>query len=228
MVIGNDEQTTMRSRLETKSRLSRRSVLRAAAIASASAIAAPYVRDGRAAGALTLGVWDHWVPGANNALTALCDEWGAKNNIEVRIDYITGQGEKDKLTAAAEAQAGTGHDIMSHRDWSVRIHAESLEPLDDVVGELIKQFGPISPVAEYLGKIKGIWRGVPATRGTQVKPCCSRLSLYKEHAGIDLRATTRSGARMVSEIGWMSNGSYGNAITAPLSTLVGRPPATIV
>jgi hypothetical protein len=178
----------MRSRLETKSRLSRRSVLRAAAIASASAIAAPYVRDGRAAGALTLGVWDHWVPGANNALTALCDEWGAKNNIEVRIDYITGQGEKDKLTAAAEAQAGTGHDIMSHRDWNVRIHAESLEPLDDVVGELIKQFGPISPVAEYLGKIKGTWRGVPATRGTQVKPCCSRLSLYKEHAGIDLRA----------------------------------------
>src|ERR1700751_3110695 len=130
----------MHSRSKTESRFSRRSVLRAAALGSVSAIAAPHVRDARAAGSLTLGVWDHWVPGANNALTALCDEWGAKNNVEVRIDYITGQGEKDKLTAAAEAQAGTGHDIMSHRDWSVRIHAESLEPLDDVVGELIKQF----------------------------------------------------------------------------------------
>src|SRR6185312_5769719 len=42
-------------------------------------------------------------------------------------------------------------------------------------------------VFEYLGKIKGIWRAVPATRLTVVKPCCSRLDLYKEHAGIDLR-----------------------------------------
>ena len=66
--------------------------------------------------------WDHWVPGANNTLTKLCNEWGAKNNVEVKIDYITSQGEKDKLTAAAEAQAGTGHDIMSHRDWNIRIH----------------------------------------------------------------------------------------------------------
>jgi hypothetical protein len=132
-------------------------------------------------------VWDHWVPGANNALTALCSEWGAKSGVEVRIDYITGQGEKDKLTAAAEAQAGAGHDIMSHRDWNIRIHADALEPLDDVVGELIKQYGPANQVAEYLGKIKGAWRGIPATRGSQVKPCCSHLDLYKEHAGIDLR-----------------------------------------
>ena len=165
----------MRSRSGTRSGLSRRSVLRAAAIGSVSAIAAPHVRGGRAAGILTLGVWDHWVPGANNALTALCSEWGAKNSVEVRIDYITGQGEKDKLTAAAEAQAGAGHDIMSHRDWNIRIHADALEPLDDVVGELIKQYGPANHVAEYLGKIKGAWRGIPATRGNQVKPCFSRL-----------------------------------------------------
>ena len=177
----------MHSRSGTRSGLSRRSVLRAAAVGSVSAIAAPHVRGGRAAGILTLGVWDHWVPGANNALTALCSEWGAKNSVEVRIDYITGQGEKDKLTAAAEAQAGAGHDIMSHRDWNIRIHADALEPLDDVVGELIKQYGPASQVAEYLGKIKGAWRGIPATRGSQVKPCCSRFDLYKEHAGIDLR-----------------------------------------
>ena len=85
---------------------------------------------------------DHWVPDANNALTALCNEWGARNNVEVKIDYITSQGDKDKLTAAAEAQAGTGHDIMSHRDWMIRIHAESLEPLDDVAAELIRQIRP--------------------------------------------------------------------------------------
>jgi hypothetical protein len=167
-------------------RATRRSVLKKAALATAAVIAAPYVRGAYAAGRLTLGCWDHWVPGANNTLTKLCNEWGAKNNVDVHIDYITSQGEKDKLTAAAEAQAGTGHDIMSHRDWNIQIHQRMLEPLDDVVGQLIKQYGPISPVAEYLAKIKGTWRGVPTAVGSQVKPCQSRVDLYKEHAGIDL------------------------------------------
>ena len=167
--------------------VSRRSLLKSAALGSAAVITAPYVRGAYAAGKLSLGCWDHWVPGANKALTKLCNEWGAKNKVEVQIDYITSQGEKDKLTAAAEAQAGTGHDIMSHRDWNIRIHQAVLEPLDDVVAHLIKQYGPISPVAEYLAKIKGVWRGIPTTVGSQVKPCCSRLDLYKQHAGLDLK-----------------------------------------
>jgi hypothetical protein len=166
---------------------SRRTVLKSAALASAAIISAPYVRGAYAAGSLSLGCWDHWVPGANKALDKLAKEWGDKNKVEVHIDYITSQGEKDKLTAAAEAQAGTGHDIMSHRDWNIRIHQDKLEPLNDVVDGLIKQYGPISPVAEYLAKIKGTWRGVPTTVGSQVKPCCSRFDLYKEHAGLDLR-----------------------------------------
>jgi ABC-type glycerol-3-phosphate transport system substrate-binding protein len=105
----------------------------------------------------------------------------------VHIDYITSQGEKDKLTAAAESQAGTGHDIMSHRDWNIQIHQRVLEPLDDVLAQLMKQYGPISPVSEYLAKIKGMWRGVPTAVGSQVKPCCSRLDLYKQYTGLDLR-----------------------------------------
>jgi ABC-type glycerol-3-phosphate transport system substrate-binding protein len=168
------------------SRTTRRTVLKTAALATAAVITAPYVRGAYAAGKLTLGCWDHWVPGANKALDKICNEWGEKNKVEVHIDYITSQGEKDKLTAAAEAQAGTGHDIMSHRDWNIRIHQAVLEPLDDVVDALIKQYGPISPVAEYLAKIKGTWRGVPTAVGSQVKPCCSRVDLFKEHAGLDL------------------------------------------
>ena len=122
------------SRLLARTRPTRREIIKSAALGSAAAIAAPYVKGVYAAGSLSLGVWDHWVPGANNTLTKLCNEWGAKNNCEVKIDYITSQGEKDKLTAAAEAQAGTGHDIMSHRDWNVRIHQNVLEPVDDVIG----------------------------------------------------------------------------------------------
>src|ERR1700742_4839394 len=152
----------------THSRITRRGVLKNAALGSAAAIAAPYVHGAYAAGTITLGCWDHWVPGANGTLTKICNEWGEKNKVEVKIDYITSQGEKDKLTAAAEAQAGTGHDIMSHRDWNVRIHERLLEPLDDIVGEMIKKYGPISPVAEYLAKNKGVWRGIPTTVGSQV------------------------------------------------------------
>jgi hypothetical protein len=169
-----------------QSRLSRRTVLKTAALGSAAAITAPYVSGAYAAGSLSLGCWDHWVPGANKAFDKICKEWGDKNKVDVHIDYITSQGEKDKLTAAAEAQAGTGHDIMSHRDWNIQIHQRLLEPLDDVIAQLIKQYGPISPVAEYLAKIKGTWRGVPTAIGSQVKPCQSRIDLYKEHCGIDL------------------------------------------
>jgi len=170
-----------------RSGMSRRTVLKTAALASTTMITAPYVRGAYAAGSLALGCWDHWVPGANKALIKLCNEWGEKNKVDVKIDFITSQGERDKLTAAAEAQAGTGHDIMSHRDWNIKIHQNVLEPLDDVVNALIKKYGPISPVAEYLARIKGTWRGIPTTVGSQVKPCCSRLDLYKEHAGLDLR-----------------------------------------
>ena len=119
-----DSRLHSQSREVSQSKVSRRNLLKSAALGSAAVIAAPYVKGAYAAGSLSLGVWDHWVPGANNTLTKLCNEWGAKNNCQVTIDYITSQGEKDKLTAAAEAQAGTGHDIMSHRDWNIRIHQD--------------------------------------------------------------------------------------------------------
>ncbi len=127
-----------------RSNATRRTVLKGAA-ATAAIMTAPYVRGAYAAGTITMGCWDHWVPGANNALTKICNEWGEKNKVEVKIDYITSQGEKDKLTAAAEAQAGTGHDIMSHRDWNIQIHQRMLEPLDDVVNALIKTVRPDQP-----------------------------------------------------------------------------------
>ena len=63
------------------------------------------MRGAFAAGKLSVGFWDHWVPGANNTLTKLCQEWADKNKVEITIDYITSQGDKLLLTGAAEAQA---------------------------------------------------------------------------------------------------------------------------
>ena len=167
-------------------KVSRRTVLKTTALGSVAVIAAPYVHGAYAAGKLTLGVWDHWVPGANNTLTKLCTEWGEKNKVEINIDYITSQGDKDLLTASAEAQARTGHDIMSHRAWQIQVHRRMLEPVDDVIKNLIAKAGPISPVSEFLAKADGKWYGIPTTVGSQIKPCCSRLDLYQQHTGIDL------------------------------------------
>src|SRR5919202_2290174 len=170
-----------------QSRITRRKLLSNTALATTAAIAAPYVRSAHAAGKLTLGIWDHWVPGANDNMDKLCQEWGEKNKVEIQIDYLTSVGDKDMITATAEAQAGAGHDIMTHRSWQIVVHRAKLEPMDDVMAALEKEAGPVNEVANYLAKVDGHWYGVPTCTGSQVKPCCSRLDLYKQHAGLDLQ-----------------------------------------
>ena len=108
--------------------------------------------------------WDHWVPGANNASKALCEEWGAKEKVEVQIDYITSQGHKNLLTIAAESQAKSGHDILAFPTWQPQDHANNLEPVDDIMAELIKEHGKVNATVEYLGRANGNWLAVPATR----------------------------------------------------------------
>ena len=81
-------------------KFSRRRFLKTTAAASATAVFAPYIRTSHAAGKLEVGFWDHWVPGGNAALTALCNEWAAKEKVEIKIDYIPSQGNKNLLTIA--------------------------------------------------------------------------------------------------------------------------------
>lgn len=66
----------------------------ATAMSSAAFVAAPYVRGAHAAGNLSIGFWDHWVPGANKASTDLVNEWAERERVQVQIDYITSQGNK--------------------------------------------------------------------------------------------------------------------------------------
>ena len=125
-------------------------------------IAAPFVRTAHAAGKLSIGFWDHWVPGANKASEALVEEWAAKEKVEVQIDYITSQGYKNLLTIAAESQAKSGHDILAMPTWWPQDQANDLEPVDDIMARLIKQNGAVNGTVEYLGKAKGNWLAVPA------------------------------------------------------------------
>src|SRR3974390_1230805 len=118
-------------------KLSRRQFVAATAATSAALVTAPYVRGAYAAGKLSMGFWDHWVPGANDALTALVNEWAAKEKVDVTIDYIPSQGFKDRLTIAAESQAQSGHDILTMGSWWPHAYSEQLEPVSDIVEPLI-------------------------------------------------------------------------------------------
>ena len=174
-------------------KLSRRHFL-ATTAASALGFAMPYVRGAHAAGKLTLGLWDHWVPGANSATTALINEWAEKEKVEVAVDYIPSQGNKLMITITAEAQAGSGHDILAMPSWQPADHARNLEPVDDIMAQLIKENGAVNPTVEYLAKPGGKWLAVPATVGSQIKGPCSRIDLMKQHAGIDVQAMYPAGA----------------------------------
>src|SRR5690242_12747772 len=173
--------------------VTRRTVLKAAALGT-TALSVPFVHGAHAAGKLSCGFWDHWVPGANEPLTKLCNEWAAKEKVELTNDFITSNGDKDKLTIAAEAQAKAGHDLLSMQDWYAPAQTDNLEPVDDVVAELIKEHGEISHGSQYLGKQRGHWIAVPtgirATAGTP----CARMDLMKQHAGVDVRKMYPAGA----------------------------------
>jgi len=175
-------------------KVNRRRFVAGTAAASAALVAAPFVRSANAAGKLSVGFWDHWVPGANKATEALVKEWAEKNKVEVSMDFITSQGNKLLLTTAAESQAKSGHDVLAFSTWLPSRYADQLVPMNDIMEPLIKENGAVNGTVEYLGKVNGKWLAVPATSGSQIKGPCSRIDLLKKHAGIDIQAMYPAGA----------------------------------
>ena len=175
-------------------KFNRRRFLKATAAASTTAVFAPYISTSHAAGKLEVGFWDHWVPGGNDVLTKMCNEWAAKEKVEIKIDYIPSQGNKNLLTIAAESQAKSGHDMLAFPTWWPADKAKELEPVDDVMKDLIAANGTVSPLIEYLGKNGGNWVAIPATPGSQIKGPCGRIDLFKQHAGIDIQKMYPAGA----------------------------------
>jgi ABC-type glycerol-3-phosphate transport system substrate-binding protein len=175
-------------------KVSRRRFVAGTAAASTAFVAAPFVRGAHAAGKLSIGFWDHWVPGANKATEDLVKAWAEKEKVDVTLDFITSQGNKLLLTIAAESQARSGHDILAFSTWLPSRYAEQLVPMNDVVEPLIKANGAVNGTVEYLGKVDGKWLAVPATVGSQIKGPCSRIDLLKKHAGIDIQAMYPAGA----------------------------------
>src|SRR5712692_2104694 len=112
-------------------KVSRRRFVAGTAALSTAMVAAPFVRGAYAAGKLTVGFWDHWVPGANSATEKAVHEWAEKEKVEVQMDFITSQGNKLLLTGAAESQAKSGHDIFALAHWLPSRYANQLVAMND-------------------------------------------------------------------------------------------------
>src|ERR1700760_2217346 len=178
----------------SRNKLTRRQFVAATALSSAAMISAPFVRSANAAGSLSIGLWDHWVPDANKASTDLINEWAEKEKVAVQIDYITSNGRKDEITISAEAQAKSGHDVLRMAPWWPHAQTELLEPMDNVMKDLIAVNGAVNGTVEYLGQLNGHWHAVPLSIGSQIKGPCSRIDLMKKFAGIDVQAMYPAGS----------------------------------
>jgi len=169
-----------------KSRITRRRALRLGT--AAAALPLVHIRTAGAAGKLNAGFWDHWVPKANDVMRRQVRTWADKNKVEVQADFITSTGGKLMLTVAAEAQAKSGHDFLPISNWDVPNFAAVLEPMDDIVAEMTRRYGPYYDTYDYLGKSGGHWRALPSSTGSLNLTLCGRISMLKNFAGLDIQA----------------------------------------
>ena len=115
----------------------------------------------------------------------MCREWADKEKVDLSLDFITSQGDKLALTATAEAQARSGHDMLQMSDWYPAAQADNLEPVDELVTSLIKEHGKVLLGSEYIGRQKGRWVAVPTGVQTTGQIPCARIDYFKEFVGLD-------------------------------------------
>src|SRR4051795_5793305 len=106
--------------------ISRRRALKLSA--TATVLPLVHIRTAGAAGKLSVAFWDHWVPTGNDVMRKQVGVWADKNKVEVQSDFL---GNSLLMTASAEEQARTGHDISTLANWEINNHSRALEPVDD-------------------------------------------------------------------------------------------------
>src|ERR1700748_3145269 len=141
--------------MATRYRVTRRQALRIGAVATALPLV--HIRTAGAAGKVSIGFWDHWVPGGNDVMQKQVDAWAEKNKVEAHCDFIPTPGTKPQRPGVAEAQAKAGHDALAFFNWDVFNVADALEPIDDVMGRLVAKNGAVNETCAYLAKTKGHW-----------------------------------------------------------------------
>ena len=165
--------------------ISRRQAIKVSA--AVTALPLVHIRTAGAAGKLAVAYISSFVPGWNEAFQRLIETWGKRNAVAVQVDFLSATTGQFLVTPAAEAQARAGHDVMYFQDYYVATYAAHLEPVDDLVTRLVAAYGPPSERIEYLAKIAGTWRATPTSMFSLNFPCESRIDVFRDKVGVDLK-----------------------------------------
>jgi multiple sugar transport system substrate-binding protein len=151
-------------------------------------------------GELRIMTWAHFVPAYDQWLDGTyVKQWGEKNDVEVKVDHIN-----NALlfsTGSSEVASQSGHDLF----WFISPPSsfqKQVVPVNDLVQEVTKRFGPMSKVAKkstYNPKTKKFF-GFPETYAPD--PVQYRKSFLQE-AGVSLNTwdDVRKGAAKLKQIG---------------------------
>src|SRR5678815_1380500 len=80
----NNKHNEERQPMSNPRQVTRRRALKIAA--GTAALPLVHIRTAGAAGKLSVGVVDHWVPKSNEMLKQQIEAWGAQNKVEVSVD----------------------------------------------------------------------------------------------------------------------------------------------
>ena len=79
-------------------KMTRRQFLTTTAAATVAMSVGPWVKTSHSAGKLSVFLWDHWIPGANDVSRKIIMDWGKANGVDVTVDYVTSRGDKNLIT----------------------------------------------------------------------------------------------------------------------------------
>jgi ABC-type glycerol-3-phosphate transport system substrate-binding protein len=163
----------------------KRTIGRRAALALGATLPLVHIRSAGAAGKLAIVVPDHWVQEGNVVLRRQIQAFAEEHKVDVQADFLTGP--TNRSTLSAEGLAKVGHDLQVFPIWEVHNNADWLDPVDDVMAGLTRQYGPTNEICEYLGQQGKSWRAVPISTMSLYYCAMGRISILKQ-AGVDVRA----------------------------------------
>jgi multiple sugar transport system substrate-binding protein len=128
--------------------------------------------------------WSSFVAEMDKLIDTQMQEWGKKNNVNVKVEHINANDIPARLAAAVQAKAGP--DIIQFWDGWPWIYEDSLVDVSKEVEELIKKLNGVYQDFEAYCKVNGVWRAFPYSYTTNT--FIYRTDYFKE-AGVSVPKT---------------------------------------
>ena len=144
--------------------ISRRRFVASTAALSTAMVAAPFVRGAYAAGKLSIGFWDHWVPGANSATEEADQGMGGEGEGRGpdRLHHLAGQQAAADRRRRSAGQVGPRH--PGAHDLAAVALRRAARADGRRHGALIKQNGAVNAHGRVSRQGRGQVAGRPGDR----------------------------------------------------------------